>query len=232
MRFSSWDSLGLSFGRMLLAVLLVGLFAGGAVLLATFEIFGTASVLLCLVVGGLAAYVVAGIPKRVLDRAAVMQARDAPVLAASAAIFLESTGSRSKTVMMLRSPEPRLSTIIEQAKRSTLLGKDTSAAFTEAAEVRADSVLSILGSIVRAEGGRLSDEGEELEGMVRASLSVEETKFPVFLAVSFFLPIMLMILAAIGHHDQTFDVVSLAFVEIIVLDLALSFSSTERRRLS
>ncbi len=232
MRFSSWDSLELSTWRMLFAILLIGLAAACSILVATFAVLGSGSVLVSLAVGGLASYVVAGFPKRSLDSAAIMQAREAPVLAASAAIFLESTGSRSKTVMMLRSSEPRLSAMIDEAKRSTLLGKDASAAFARVHEVKSDSVSSILGSVVRAQGDRLSDEGEELEGMVRASLSAEETKFPVFLTVSFFLPIMLMLLAAVGHHDDPLPIVSLAFVEVVVLDLALSFSSIDRRRLS
>ncbi len=232
MRFSSWDSMGLDRRKMSLVVLLVGSCAACSVLVATFATLGAVSVLLGLAVGGLASYVVGGFPKRSLDRTAIMQAREAPVLAASAAIFLESTGSRSKTVMMLRSAEPRLASMIEEAKRSTLLGKDAAVALAGTEEVRADSVSSILGSVIRAQGDRLYDEGEELEGMVRASLSGEETKFPVFLTISFFLPIMLMLLVAVGHHDDPFSVVSLAFVEVVVLDLALSFSSTERRRLS
>ncbi len=232
MRPSSWESVGLSRTRMALVVLAVGAVAGVSVLVATLEVLGAVSGLLALAVGGLASYVVGGYPKRSLDRSAVVQAREAPVLAASAAIYLESTGSRSKTVMMLKSDEPRLSEIFESAKKATLLGNDANAAFPGSDAVRADSVSGILSSVVRAQGSRIHDEGEELEGMVRASLASEETKFPVFLTVSFFLPIMLMLLAAIGHHDNLLSVVSLAFVEVVVLDLALSFASTERQRLS
>ena len=68
--------------------------------------------------------------------------------------------------------------------------------------------------------------------MVLASLSKEETKFPVFLTISFFLPIMLMLLAALGHHTDPVAMVSLTFLELVVLDLALALSSTERKRLS
>ena len=92
--------------------------------------------------------------------------------------------------------------------------------------------LEILGSVVKAQGERLADEGEELEGMVRGSLSKEETKFPVFLTISFFLPIMLMLLAAIGHHTDLLAMVSLTFLEVVILDVALSLSSTERKGLS
>jgi len=215
-----------------MVVLAVGAVAGTSVLLATLEVLGSVSALLALAVGGLASYVVGGYPKRSLDRSAVVQAREAPVLAASAAVYLESTGSRSKTVMMLQSEEPRLSEIFENAKKATLLGRDASVALPGSEVVRADSVSGILSAVVRAQGSRLYDEGEELEGIVRASLAAEETKFPVFLTVSFFLPIMLMLLVAIGQHDDPLSVVSLAFVEVVVLDLALSFASTERQRLS
>jgi hypothetical protein len=41
-----------------------------------------------------------------------------------------------------------------------------------------------------------------------------------------------MLLAAIDHHTDLLAMVSLTFLEVVVLDLALSLSSTERKRLS
>jgi hypothetical protein len=135
--------------------------------------------------------------------------------------------------MMLRTDEPRLSALLGELKRTTLLGVDPADTFARmGGKAESESVSKVLGSVVRAQGERLVDEGEELEGMVAASLSREETSFPVFLTVSFFLPIMLMLLAAIDHHTDLLAMVSLTFLEVVVLDLALSLSSTERKRLS
>jgi hypothetical protein len=231
-RASSWSVLRLSPTRMTALAVLAGLATAACVLGATYTIFGGVSVVLAGAVGVASSYLVAGFPKRSLDRSALLQAREAPALAASAAVYLQSTGSRAKTILMLRSDEPRLEALIERAKRRTLLGEDASSTLGDAEGVRADSTAAILASVASARGERLADGGEELEGMVRASLATEETKFPVFLTISFFLPIMLMLLAAVGHHDDLASIVSLTVLEIVVLDVALSFASTERKRLS
>ncbi|MDA4136194.1 MAG: hypothetical protein OK449_04235 [Thaumarchaeota archaeon] len=232
MKAASWATLGLSRVRMCALVVSVGAVAAAAVLATTFGLLGGISIVLAAAVGAASSYLVASAPKRSLDRSALLQAREAPALAASSAVYLQSTGSRAKTVMMLHSDESRLQALFERAKRSTLLGFDAPAVLEAGESVRADSTAGILSSVARAQGERLADGGEELEGIVRASLSAEETKFPVFLTVSFFLPIMLMLLAAVGRHDDPVSVVSLMVLEIFILDLALSFTSTERRRLS
>ena len=134
---------------------------------------------------------------------------------------------------MIRSEEPRLSSLLGELQRSMLLGVDPAEAYAKlGGRAASESASKILGSVVRAQGERLADEGEELEGIVTGSLSREETKFPVFLTISFFLPIMLMLLAAIGHHTDPVAMVSLTFLEVVILDLALALSSTERARLA
>jgi len=185
------------------------------------------------VVGVGSGYAVAAIPRRSIERSALEQARESPALAAAASVYLQSSGSKSKTVLMLRSEEPRLSVMLGELRRTTLLGMDPADSYARmGGKAESESVSKILGAVVRAQGERLVDEGEELEGMVLAALSKEETKFPVFLTISFFLPIMLMLLAALGHHTDPVAMVSLAFLELVVLDLALALSSTERKRLS
>jgi len=231
-RPASWGVLGLSPVRMVALAVSAGAVTAACILAFTIGILGGVSVLLAVAVGGAATYLVASLPKRSLDRSALLQAREAPELAASAAVYLQSTGSRSRTILMLHSQEPRLDGLIERAKKHTLLGLDPSAAFDGSEAVRADSTAGILSAVTRAQGEKLADGGEELDGMVRASLASEETKFPVFLTVSFFLPIMLMLLVAVGHHDSTDAVLSLAAVEVLILDLVLSFASAERKRLS
>jgi len=229
---AAWDDLGLSRTKMLAMTGAAGTCVTISVLLAASGTLGAIGILVSLAAGVMAAFVVAVSPERMLERSAVLQAREAPALAASAAVYLESTGSRAKTVMTLESGELRLHGLFQRAKRRNLLGFDVTSELSETSSVRSDSVAAILGSVSRAQGDRLEDEGEELEGIVRSSLSGEETKFPVFLAVSFFLPIMLMLLAAISRHDDPASLVGLAFVELVVLDLVLGLVSMERRRLA
>lgn len=232
-RTRAWDALGLDRRRMVLIVATVSIAPAAAVLVVTVPFIGQAAAVLGLVVGAAAAYTAAAFPKRALERSALLQAREAPTLAASGAVYLQGTGSKSKTVLMLHSDEPLLSSQLDDMKRQTLLGIDASGSLKSSVDrVQSESALRILHSIVRAQGERLQDEGEELESAIRSSVSGEETKFPVFMTIAFFLPIMLMIFAAMEHHADPVAIVSLAFLEIVVLDLALSISSTERRRLS
>ncbi len=233
MNWGSWDALGLDGRRMGVAVAAVALALASVVSAVTYPLLGQFSLVLGVVVAVGAGYSLAALPRRSLERSAIQQARESPALAAAAAVYLRSSGSKCKTVLMLRSEEPRLAALLGELRRTTLLGFDPADSFARrGGSAESESVSKILGSVVRAQGERLDDEGEELEGMVAASVSKEETKFPVFLTVSFFLPIMLMLLAAIGHHTGAVAMVSLAFLEVVVLDIALSLSSTERSRLS
>jgi hypothetical protein len=233
MKSRSWDALGLERGRMTFLVVSVAVVVACAITLVTFPFLGQLAVALGAIVGLGSGYSVAALPRRSIERSALQQARESPALAAAASVYLQSTGSKSKTVLMLRSDEPRLSALLGELKRTTMLGIDPADTYARmGGKAESESVSRILGSVLRAQSERVADEGEELEGMVAASLAKEETKFPVFLTISFFLPIMLMLLAAIGHHTDPVAMASLTFLEVVVLDLALSLSSTERKRLS
>lgn len=233
MKSRSWEALGLDPRRMAVAVVLLALTVGASVTVAAYHFLGELALVLGPVVALGSGYAAAALPRRSIEGSALRQARESPALAAAASVYLQSTGSKSKTLLMLKSEEPRLSAILEELRRTTLLGIDPADSYRRlGGRAESESASRILGSVVGAQGERLADEGEELEGMVSASLSREETKFPVFLTISFFLPIMLMLLAAIGRHTSLVDMVSLTFLEIVVLDLALTLSSTERGRLA
>jgi hypothetical protein len=232
LKTGSWDALGLEARRMWVIVVAGALVVSIAVTVVTFPFLGQLALALAAVVGLGTGYALAALPMRSMEWSALRQARESPALAAAASVYLQTSGSKSKTLMMLRSDEPRLSALLGELRRTTLLGFDPVDSYARAGgRADSESVSRILASVVRAQGERLADEGEELEGMVTASLAKEETKFPVFLTISFFLPIMLMLLAAMGHHTDLVSMVSLTFLEVVVLDLALSLSSTERRRL-
>lgn len=232
MKPASWSALGLDSTRMVATALAVGAGVAFLVGVAAGEVLGESSWAFGAALGAAASYTVASEPKRALERSAILQAREAPALAASAAVYLQSTGSRARTTLMLRSEEPLLRSLFERARRRTLLGLDPGESLRDEALVRSDSAAMIIAAVGRAQGERLSDEGDEVQGIVSGAVSVEETKFPAFLTVCFFAPIMLMLLAAIGHHDNPVSVAGLSLLEVVVLDIVLSFSSTERRRLA
>jgi hypothetical protein len=232
-RTRSWDVIGLDRRRMIPIVAAAAIVPALCVIVVALPLVGQVAPVLGVVVGAASGYAVAALPKRSLERSSLLQAKEAPTLAASGAVYLQGTGSKSKTVLMLHSDEPMLHSVLEDMKRETLLGIDARESLRRSeGRVQSQSVLRILRSIVRAHGERLQDGGEELESVVRSSVSGEETKFPVFMTIAFFLPIMLMIFAAMEHHSDLVSIASLAFLELVVLDLALSISSTERRRLA
>jgi hypothetical protein len=233
MKTQAWDTLKLDRHRMYTIVGGAGAACAAATALISTPILGEFGLLLAVLVGVVAAYAVATIPHRDLERSSLLQAAEAPTLAASSSIYLTSTGSRSRTIIMLQSEEPRLSELFDELRRRTLLGMDVMESRDLLdGRVQSESIIKILQSVFQAHGDRLQDEGEELEGMMKTSTSSEETKFPVFLTISFFLPIMLMLVAAIGHHTDPISLVSLAFLEVLFLDIALSLSSTERKRMA
>ena len=124
LRARSWDALDLDARRMSAAVSLVAVVVGSAVLVVTFSLLGDLAVVLGTVVALGSGYALAALPRRSIERSALLQAGESPALAAAASVYLQSSGSKSKTVLMLRSDEPRLAFLLGELRRGTLLGFD------------------------------------------------------------------------------------------------------------
>ena len=73
--------------------------------------------------------------------------------------------------------------------------------------------------------------GEELESVFAATSLGDETKVPVFIAVCFFAPIMLLLFAVLTRSTTPLELGELVVLELILLNIAFAFSSRERRRL-
>ena len=226
MRFESWDALGLDYARgvALTLVAAAGVFA--LVFAVGTRLLGPVAVLLGAMTAGAAAYIVASAPKRVTDRAAFLQAMEAPSLAASANIYLQSTGSRSRTLLLMRGEETFLKGALREARRMTLLGVDSARIEWAAHRIVSHSVAAVLASVSRIDKARAEEGSEELEGMLSAAELNQETKMPLFIAVAFFLPIMLMLFAAVTHNTGPLALGALAVLELVILDISLSVSST------
>src|SRR5689334_4601733 len=108
MKIRAWEILELAGTRMFAIAGAAAAVCAAATAVAATPILGGYGVLLAAVVGLIAAYTVATLPHRELERSSLFQAAEAPTLAASASVYLTSTGSRSKTILLLESPEPSL----------------------------------------------------------------------------------------------------------------------------
>lgn len=228
MRVQSWEQLGLDRARAVAFAVAVGASFFVLVSLAGTELqIGSVSLVLGAMAGAGSSYLVATAPKRIVDAAAFQQTLEAPSLAASSNIYLKSTSSRSKTLLMLRAEEPRLRSFLADARKQVLLGYDAPAAIQGALpqnHVFSESVRTVLNSVVGVDRARVEEGGDELDAILSSSSLDDETKLPLVIAVSFFLPIMLMLFAAMTKGTGLVTIGALVVLEIVVLDIAVALS--------
>ncbi len=230
MRIASWEHYGLSYRRMLGISFGIGAGATIASYLLTSALLGEVSPLISGAVGVGFSYLAITAPKRGMQRSALAQAREAPVLAASTTVHLQTTGSRSKTLLTLRSQDDDMQRYLLSVRRQVMLGLDPrSAVQGQERRPASESVRRILQSLSESSSSRMTADSVELEGIQSASALGEETKVPVFVAVVFFTPIMLVLFSALSKNTGVFSLLSILFLQIIVLDLAYAISSSERQ---
>jgi hypothetical protein len=87
-----------------------------------------------------------------------------------------------------------------------------------------ESVRTVLNSVVSVDRGNVESGNDELDGILNSTSLDEETKMPLLMAVSFFLPIMLMLFAAMTKNTGPVAVVALVVLEVVILDIVLSIS--------
>ena len=232
MKFTSLEHYRINPLRFLLLLLLISLLGGAAVSFTTRDILGPDSWILGALFACATGYLVASEPRRKLDTVSLWQAREAPVVAASAAVSLRATGSNSRALMLLRCDEEELARTLEDAKRNVLLGHAPRETIVEsAAEIASESVSEALLAMVSRDAGSIEDVGDELESVFAATSLGDETKVPVFIAVCFFAPIMLLLFAVLTRSTTPLELAEVVVLELILLNIAFAFSSRERRRL-
>jgi len=190
---------------------------------------GSVSFVLAALAAAAAGYLLLTAPRRIVRMAAFQQTLEAPSFAASSNIYLKSTSSRTKTFLALRAEEPRLSSFLAEVRRRVLLGYDASTATLGArpeSHVFSESVRTVLNSVVGVDRARVEEGSDELDGMLSSGGLDEETKMPLLIAVSFFLPIMLMLFAAMTKGTGDAAMGALVVLEVIVLDLTLAISGS------
>ena len=233
MRARSWERLGLDGLRVLGFTAGCGSALFAIVTAAGLEVgLGGGALALGALAAAMACYLLLTAPRREVSLAAFRQTAEAPSLASSANIYLRSTSSRSKALLLLRADEPRLRAFLADARRFILLGHDAAAAVEGAdldGRVFSESVTTIVRSAVGLDGSRVEEGSEELDGMLASSGLEDETKLPIMIAVAFFLPIMLVLFAAVTKGGAVPFFAALLAVEVVLLDIALAFSKTSER---
>ncbi len=230
MRFRSLEKFGLSPLRL---CVVAGLASAGSSALFTVVVggaLGGATAEVEAIVAATAAYIILSTPKRLLSAAALSQAREALILSAASVACMRVTGSRSRTFLMLDSRDEGVSQALGDIKRRLLLGEDSGQAARRAVEgLSSYSAGSVLTSLATARQDRSYEEGEEASGLEQYSELAQETRLPVFLAVCFFTPIMLLLYLMFAGVSDPVSLAELFGFEVIVLDLTFYLCSTGGR---
>ena len=197
----------------------------------TGDALGEARDAVALAVGALVFYFVLSFPRRLADSQRIAEARESPLLSASAAACLAVTGSRSRTIVFMRPRDPTLRAGMKEAGRKILLGTRADRAL----ESSAQSLVSYTAAAVFRGLGAFAPEGveqgdEEAQGLALSTDLSRETKVPMLMTVCFFTPILLILYAVFSHTYGASDLAELASLEFIVLDLAFFLSAAERSR--
>ncbi len=228
MKFESLDRLEVSIWR-LMGLGVAASSASAAILSVVLgDSLGGAKMPTLFVISVLVFYIVATGPRRVLDRQRVAQARESLPLGAAAAACLHVTGSRSRTLILLRSREPALAAVENECARRVLLGeRPVTALEASSRELASYSASLVLQNVSTMGPGDFAGGDEEVRGITSYTELSKETKLPLFMTVCFFAPIMLVLFSVFTHSENPGALAELAAFEFVVLDLTFYFSTTE-----
>jgi hypothetical protein len=138
------------------------------------------------------------------------------------------TGSRSRTIIALRSREPYLSKTILDLGRRVLLGSPVESAVASASgRLSSYSAAAALRTIAVLSPRTFDAGDEENRGLANSAELSRETKLPIFMTACFFTPIMLLLYSVFSRAYSPESLVELVAFEFIVLDLAFYLSASE-----
>ncbi len=229
MKLASFSRLNISMWRI---IALAATASASAAVLAGFAVGGSLGQVrpaILVVIGALVFYIVLSTPRRILDSQRVAEARESLLMSAEANACLAVTGSRPRTLIMLRSRNPAVRKTLSEAARMILLGarvEDT--VETSTSNLASYSAAAALKGVAHLRTGGIDMGDEEVRGLASSSELTRETKLPMFMTVCFFTPIMLLLYAVFSHSYDPQSLAELAALEFIVTDLAFFLSSAER----
>ena len=229
MKFYSFEAFGISIWRILALGVATSTLSWMGLGLALGDALGEAKTATLLVVAALVFYITVSAPRRLLDRQRIAQARESLLLSASAQTCLKVTGSRSKTFMLIRPEEQVLSAAVKEAARRILLGIRVDAAVGGPSQTIASySAAAALQSVATSGAREFLGDDDESRGLSTSTELSIETKLPIFMTVSFFAPIMIVLYAVFSHTFQPDRLVELGAFEFTVIDLAYYLSAADR----
>ena len=218
-------------GKLLLISLFMGAFATLVAYAAAGPAFGGGALEVSIAIGGLAFYLTASAPRRMLYGQRVAQARDAVLLKEAASSLVIATGSRAKALLALRSRDSGVESYLEKARRGVLLGGSVDEIARSSASAMASySAAAVFLGLADLNHPTTGSESEEVSGLAAASSLSRETKLPVFMTVCFFMPVVITLYSSFARVSAPLALVGLVIVQAIILDLTFQLCSGERAR--
>lgn len=230
LRVKAWQRLNIDPMKMLSFSGLLAAGSGLFVFATTRDVMAADSPILGAVVSAMVFYLGCSLPRRFESSASLSQSKEAPALAVLGSATLEATRSRSRAVLLLRSGERAISSVLESVRRDILLGCPPEVAVERATTLASSSAYEVLRSICSPELLKISEEGEEALAIERTSELGEETRSPLFIAAAFFVPLMLLLYAVMAHIARPLDLAELVVLQVVLLDVAFYFSTSDPRR--
>jgi hypothetical protein len=229
----SFDRLGIDAKRLLAVALGIG--TGVAFLFEALgePALGSAATELGIATASVVAYMVMTLPRRIAESTALSQAQESPTIAVLASAILGATHSRSRTFLMLRAENPELALVLDRIKRAILLGYPLPRAVDSTAQSLASyTAADALTKVATLSTESIEESDQERGGIVKALEMAEETKLPLLMTACFFVPILLLLLAAFSHLEDPRNLALLLGLQVLLVDVVFHFSATGRRRLS
>lgn len=229
MRLASLDHFDLSLPRLLGLGVAVSVTGAAATWIVVGGALGQGGTTVAALVGAFLLYAVLSAPRRLMDGQRVAQARESPVLSASASACLAVTGSRPRTLILLRAREPTLSAALKEAARRVLTGtRVDSAVERSTGPLVSYSAAAAVRGLASFAPAAVSQGDEETRGLSASSDLSKETKVPLMTTVCFFAPIVLVLYSVFAHSYGATSMAELASFEFIVVDVTFYLSASDR----
>jgi len=229
-RVRAWERLNIDSMKMVTFSTTLSIGSGALVYSITERMMASDSVVLGAIVAIMVFYLSCSLSKRIEASASLSQAKEAPALAVLGSATLEATRSRAKAVLLLKSDEDSIASALESVSRKVLLGCPPGVAVRELESLSSGSALEVLQSLASPESSLAPQEGEEVAAIENSSRLSEETRSPLFMAAAFFTPLMLLLYVVMAHVGGAAELAELVVLQIVLLDIAFYFSTSDPGR--
>ena len=232
LRIASWEYYSINPIKLTLLGACLGAVGGVSVFVLTESLLGVGAFELAAIIAIVVSYLTMSFPKRIFDSASLSQSREAPVLAVMGSASAEATRSRTRTMLSMTPSDSAIAELLRVMRHEILLGFDPASALERVeGRIASYSLKNVLSQLASGPTN-VPEGGEEARGITQSAQLAEESKLPLFIAVAFFAPIMLLLLIIFTHIDSPASLAEVVGLEFVLLDLGLYFSSSEKQKLA